>query len=48
MAENSPTVLVIEDEAQIRRFLRATLTANSYQRFCRKFHLGRLWGMISR
>jgi two-component system, OmpR family, KDP operon response regulator KdpE len=31
MAENSPTVLVIEDEAQIRRFLRATLTANGYQ-----------------
>jgi two-component system KDP operon response regulator KdpE len=31
MAENHPTVLVIEDEAQIRRFLRATLTANGYQ-----------------
>ena len=31
MADNSPTVLVIEDEAQIRRFLRATLTANGYQ-----------------
>ena len=31
MAENPPTVLVIEDEAQIRRFLRATLTANGYQ-----------------
>ena len=31
MADNRPTVLVIEDEAQIRRFLRATLTANGYQ-----------------
>ena len=31
MADNHPTVLVIEDEAQIRRFLRATLTANGYQ-----------------
>jgi len=31
MAENQPTVLVIEDEVQIRRFLRATLTANGYQ-----------------
>src|SRR6266480_5687297 len=31
MADNSPTVLVIEDEAQIRRFLRATLTATGYQ-----------------
>src|SRR5438128_12045963 len=31
MADNLPTVLVIEDEAQIRRFLRATLTANGYQ-----------------
>ena len=31
MADNPPTVLVIEDEAQIRRFLRATLTANGYQ-----------------
>ena len=31
MADNDPTVLVIEDEAQIRRFLRATLTANGYQ-----------------
>jgi len=30
MAENQPTVLVIEDEVQIRRFLRATLTANGY------------------
>jgi len=33
MADNHPTVLVIEDEAQIRRFLRATLTANGYQLF---------------
>jgi two-component system, OmpR family, KDP operon response regulator KdpE len=31
MAENQPTVLVIEDEVQIRRFLRATLTANGYR-----------------
>ena len=31
MADHPPTVLVIEDEAQIRRFLRATLTANGYQ-----------------
>ena len=31
MADNPPTVLVIEDEAQIRRFLRATLTAHGYQ-----------------
>jgi two-component system KDP operon response regulator KdpE len=31
MAENPPTVLGIDDEAQIRRFLRATLTANGYQ-----------------
>jgi two-component system, OmpR family, KDP operon response regulator KdpE len=31
MADNHPTVLVIEDEAQIRRFLRATLTANGYR-----------------
>jgi two-component system KDP operon response regulator KdpE len=31
MADNHPIVLVIEDEAQIRRFLRATLTANDYQ-----------------
>ena len=31
MADNRPTVLVIEDEPQIRRFLRATLTANGYQ-----------------
>src|SRR6267142_1581168 len=31
MAENQPTVLVIEDEVQIRRFLRATLMANGYQ-----------------
>src|SRR5437016_14558185 len=31
MADNHPTILVIEDEAQIQRFLRATLTANGYQ-----------------
>ena len=31
MTANHPTVLLIEDEAQIRRFLRATLTANGYQ-----------------
>ena len=31
MADNPPTVLVIEDEAQIRRFLRATLMAHGYQ-----------------
>ena len=31
MADYHPTVLVIEDEAPIRRFLRATLTANGYQ-----------------
>ncbi|HSX81006.1 MAG TPA: response regulator, partial [Candidatus Saccharimonadia bacterium] len=31
MADNHPTVLVIEDEVQIRRFLRATLMANGYQ-----------------
>src|SRR5262249_57552224 len=31
MADNPPTVLLIEDEAQIRRFLRATLTAHGYQ-----------------
>ena len=31
MADNHPTVLVIEDESQIRRFLRATLTANGYR-----------------
>src|SRR5918911_3707466 len=30
MAENSPLVLVIEDEPQIRRFLRATLSAHGY------------------
>jgi two-component system KDP operon response regulator KdpE len=31
MSDSRPTVLVIEDEPQIRRFLRATLTANGYQ-----------------
>jgi two-component system KDP operon response regulator KdpE len=31
MSGLSPTVLVIEDEPQIRRFLRATLTANGYR-----------------
>ena len=31
MAEHSPLVLVIEDEPQIRRFLRATLSAHGYR-----------------
>src|SRR5499425_15436 len=31
MSENSPVVLVIEDEPQIRRFLRATLSAYGYR-----------------
>ena len=31
MAAHRPTVLVIDDEAQMRRFLRATLTANGSQ-----------------
>jgi two-component system, OmpR family, KDP operon response regulator KdpE len=31
MADLEPTLLVIEDEPQIRRFLRATLTANGYR-----------------
>jgi two-component system, OmpR family, KDP operon response regulator KdpE len=31
MSENSPLVLVIEDEPQIRRFLRATLSAHGYR-----------------
>jgi two-component system, OmpR family, KDP operon response regulator KdpE len=31
MAENPPTVLVIDDDTPMRRFLRATLTANGYQ-----------------
>lgn len=31
MTGSGPTVLVIEDEPQIRRFLRATLTANGYR-----------------
>ena len=28
---NSPTIIIIEDEAQIRRFLRTTLTSEDYQ-----------------
>ncbi len=31
MTEHGPTILVIEDEPQIRRFLRATLAANGYR-----------------
>jgi len=31
MTQNNVTVLLIEDEPQIRRFLRATLTANDYR-----------------
>jgi two-component system, OmpR family, KDP operon response regulator KdpE len=31
MAENNPTVLVIEDEPQIRRFLRASLGSQGYK-----------------
>jgi two-component system KDP operon response regulator KdpE len=31
MADPGPTVLLIEDEPQIRRFLRATLTAHGYR-----------------
>ena len=31
MSESSPLVLVIEDEPQIRRFLRATLSAHGYR-----------------
>ena len=31
MANLAPTVLVIEDEPQIRRFLRATLPAHGYR-----------------
>jgi two-component system KDP operon response regulator KdpE len=30
---NSPTIIVIEDEAQIRRFLRTSLTSEGYQLF---------------
>ena len=33
MTEHRPTVLVIEDEAQMRRFLRASLTSNGYHVF---------------
>ena len=31
MSEPNPVILVIEDEVQMRRFLRASLTSNSYQ-----------------
>ena len=31
MMNNSPTIIIIEDEAQIRRFLRTSLTAEGYQ-----------------
>jgi two-component system, OmpR family, KDP operon response regulator KdpE len=31
MSDPTPTILVIEDEAQMRRFLRASLTGNGYQ-----------------
>ncbi len=31
MTEPTPTILIIEDEAQVRKFLRAALTSNSYQ-----------------
>ena len=30
---HSPTIIIIEDEAQIRRFLRTTLTSDNYQIF---------------
>ncbi|HKY34811.1 MAG TPA: response regulator [Polyangiaceae bacterium] len=33
MSEPNPTLLVIEDEAQMRRFLRASLVSNGYQVF---------------
>jgi two-component system, OmpR family, KDP operon response regulator KdpE len=33
MSEPTPTLLVIEDEAQMRRFLRASLTGNGYTVF---------------
>lgn len=33
MTEPNPTILIIEDEAQMRRFLRASLTGNGYQVF---------------
>jgi two-component system, OmpR family, KDP operon response regulator KdpE len=31
VSEPSPTILVVEDEVQMRRFLRASLTSNGYQ-----------------
>lgn len=31
MTEPSATILIIEDEAQVRKFLRASLTSNAYQ-----------------
>jgi two-component system KDP operon response regulator KdpE len=31
MAENRPTILVVEDEAEIRRFVRAALSAEDYR-----------------
>lgn len=31
MATNAPTILIIEDESQIRRFLRATLSTHGYR-----------------
>lgn len=31
MSHNNPLILLIEDEAQMRRFLRAALTSNGYQ-----------------
>jgi two-component system KDP operon response regulator KdpE len=31
MPDNNPTILLIEDEPQIRRFLRATLSAHAYR-----------------
>lgn len=31
MSDSSPTILIIEDEAPVRKFLRASLTTNAYQ-----------------
>lgn len=31
MSEPNPTILIIEDEIQVRKFLRASLTSNAYQ-----------------